>query len=175
MLLTLEEQERYAEENMKLVHFFANRYRNTGVEYEELFGIASLGYARAIRYFDLSRNVKFATYAGLQITSALNAYIKKKRIQTISLNKKMHQDLMLEDMLVSPDNSLSEKEIQILLDRYVKNNQEQTIMRMYIMNGYTQMEIASVVGCSQKFVSQKIRSLCNRLKDSLDPKLEGAV
>ena len=179
MLLTLEEQERYAEENMKLVHYFTNKFRYTGIEYDELYGIALVGYAVALKHYDLSKNVRFSTYAAYAIKSALRGHLRKKRLQTISLNKTMHhsesQDLALEDMLATTDNNLEDREIQILLDSLVKNENDLTIMRMYVIDRSTQKEIAKVIGCSQKQVSKKIRRICNHLKASLYPELEGAV
>ena len=50
-------------ENLGLVHSCANRFRNRGVEYEDLFQAGCLGLVKAIDGFDESRGFVFSTYA----------------------------------------------------------------------------------------------------------------
>ncbi len=52
-----------AEENLGLVHLCANRFRNRGIEYEELYSAGCIGLLKAIKVFDDTRGVKFSTYA----------------------------------------------------------------------------------------------------------------
>lgn len=52
-----------AEENLGLVHLCANRFRNRGIEYEELYSAGCVGLLKAIKVFDETRGVKFSTYA----------------------------------------------------------------------------------------------------------------
>lgn len=52
-----------AEDNLGLVHLCANRFRNRGIEYEELYSAGCLGLVKAVRAFDMSRGVQFSTYA----------------------------------------------------------------------------------------------------------------
>lgn len=52
-----------AEDNLGLVHLCANRFRNRGIEYEELYSAGCVGLLKAVKVFDDSRGVKFSTYA----------------------------------------------------------------------------------------------------------------
>jgi RNA polymerase sporulation-specific sigma factor len=52
-----------AEDNLGLVHLCANRFRNRGIEYEELYSAGCVGLLKAIKVFDETRGVKFSTYA----------------------------------------------------------------------------------------------------------------
>lgn len=52
-----------AEENLGLVHLCANRFRNRGIEYEELYSAGCVGLLKAVKGFDSERGVKFSTYA----------------------------------------------------------------------------------------------------------------
>ena len=52
-----------AEENLGLVHLCANRFRNRGIEYEELYSAGCVGLLKAVKAFDSSRGVVFSTYA----------------------------------------------------------------------------------------------------------------
>lgn len=50
-------------ENMGLVRAAAHRFRERGMEYEDLLQIGTIGMLRAIRTFDLSRGTAFSTFA----------------------------------------------------------------------------------------------------------------
>ena len=50
-------------ENMGLVRAAAHRFRERGIEYEDLIQIGTIGMLRAIRTFDLSRGTAFSTFA----------------------------------------------------------------------------------------------------------------
>lgn len=52
-----------AEENLGLVHLCANKFRNRGIEYEELYSAGCVGLLKAIKVFDENRGVQFSTYA----------------------------------------------------------------------------------------------------------------
>ena len=52
-----------AEENLGLVHLCANRFRNRGIEYEELYSAGCFGLLKAVKAFDTERGVQFSTYA----------------------------------------------------------------------------------------------------------------
>lgn len=52
-----------AEEHLGLVHLCANRFRERGIEYEELYSAGCLGLVKAANAFDPDRGVCFSTYA----------------------------------------------------------------------------------------------------------------
>lgn len=58
-----ESRDRLVTENLGLVHLCANRFRNRGIEYEELYSSGCVGLVKAANSFDESRGVKFSTYA----------------------------------------------------------------------------------------------------------------
>lgn len=57
------EDENFIQRNLGLVHLCANKFRNKGIEYEEMFSAGCIGLVKAVKSFDPSRNVKFSTYA----------------------------------------------------------------------------------------------------------------
>ena len=57
------EDEDFIQNNLGLVHLCANKFRNKGIEYEEMFSAGCIGLVKAVKAFDPSRNVKFSTYA----------------------------------------------------------------------------------------------------------------
>ena len=48
-------------ENSPLIKSVIKRYRNKGVEYEDLYQIGSMGFLKAIQNFDKNFNVRFST------------------------------------------------------------------------------------------------------------------
>ena len=67
---------RLIEENSPLVKSIVRRYKNKGVEYDDLFQLGCLGFSKAINNFDLSFGVKFSTYAVPMIIGELRRYLR---------------------------------------------------------------------------------------------------
>lgn len=59
----MSKQEIIIEENLGLVHACCKRFKNRGIEYEDLYSAGCLGLVKATRNFSFDRNVKFSTYA----------------------------------------------------------------------------------------------------------------
>ena len=53
----------FIQNNLGLVHACAGRFRNRGIEYEELYAAGCLGLVKACDGFDSSRGLCFSTYA----------------------------------------------------------------------------------------------------------------
>lgn len=51
------------EQNLRLVHACANRFRNKGMEYDDLYSAGCVGLVKAVDQFDESRGFRFSTYA----------------------------------------------------------------------------------------------------------------
>jgi len=53
----------HPEDHLGLVHLCANRFRNRGIAYEELYSAGCEGLVKAANAFDTERGVQFSTYA----------------------------------------------------------------------------------------------------------------
>lgn len=79
--------------NTPLLKSIIKRFYNKGVEYDDLFQLASMGFIKAIKNFDFSFNVKFSTYAVPMITGEIkrflrdDGYIKVSRSLKVLYNK----------------------------------------------------------------------------------------
>ena len=81
-------------ENMGLVRTAAQRFRERGVEYEDLLQIGTMGMLRAIRSFDLSRGLAFSTYAVPLIVGEIRRYLRDDGLIRVSRNyKKLCREL----------------------------------------------------------------------------------
>ena len=63
-------------ENTPLLKSIINRYRNKGVEYDDLFQLASMGFIKAINNFDTKFEVKFSTYAVPMIAGEIKRFLR---------------------------------------------------------------------------------------------------
>lgn len=59
----MNERERFISENIGLVHSCAARFKNRGIEYEDLYSAGCIGLIKAYDRFDKSLGYKFSTYA----------------------------------------------------------------------------------------------------------------
>lgn len=51
------------EQNIGLVHLCANKFKNRGIEYDDLYGAGCIGLIKAAEGFDINKGFKFSTYA----------------------------------------------------------------------------------------------------------------
>lgn len=63
-------------ENNALIKSIVRRFKNKGVEYEDLFQIACIGFVKAINNFNESYNVKFSTYSVPMIIGEIKRYMR---------------------------------------------------------------------------------------------------
>lgn len=62
--------------NSPLIKSIIRRFKNKGVEYEDLYQIACIGFLKAINNFDESFGVKFSTYSVPMIIGEIKRYIR---------------------------------------------------------------------------------------------------
>ena len=63
-------------ENVSLVKCIVKRYLGKGVEYDDLFQIACMGFLKAIAGFDEKFGVKFSTYAVPMILGEMKRFLR---------------------------------------------------------------------------------------------------
>lgn len=64
------------ERNSPLVKSIVRRYKNKGVEYDDLYQLGCVGMTKAINNFDSKFNVKFSTYAVPMIAGEIKRYLR---------------------------------------------------------------------------------------------------
>ena len=69
-------KERLIVENNNLIKSIVRRYLNKGVEYDDLYQLASMGLLKAINGFDESFNVRFSTYAVPMIAGEIKRFMR---------------------------------------------------------------------------------------------------
>ena len=80
--------EKLVENNIGLVRSIALRFRDRGVEYEDLVQIGSIGIIKAIKSFDRSFNTAFSTYAVPMIIGEIKRFLRDDSMIKISRDTK---------------------------------------------------------------------------------------
>ena len=80
--------ETLVENNIGLVRSIALRFRDRGVEYEDLTQIGSIGIIKAIKSFDKSYNTAFSTYAVPMIIGEIKRFLRDDSMIKISRDTK---------------------------------------------------------------------------------------
>ena len=75
-------------ENSPLIKSVIKRYRDKGIEYDDLYQLGSLGFLKAITNFNLDFNVKFSTYAVLMIAGEIKRFMRDNGIIKVSRSVK---------------------------------------------------------------------------------------
>lgn len=76
--------------NLGLVRSIAVRFKDRGVEFEDLVQIGSMGMLKAIRSFDLSKGTVFSTYAVPLIIGEIRRFIRDDGLIKVSRVYKQH-------------------------------------------------------------------------------------
>lgn len=75
--------------NEPLIKSIVRRFRNKGIEYDDLFQIASMGFMKAIANFDEKFDVKFSTYCVPMIIGEIKRYIRDNGAIKVSRSLKI--------------------------------------------------------------------------------------
>ena len=75
---TRENRNKIFQEYVYLAEILAKKYLNRGVDYQDLFQIASIGLINAIERFDIDRGFKFTSFATPTIIGEIKKYFRDK-------------------------------------------------------------------------------------------------
>lgn len=100
-------KQRLIEENSPLIKSVIKRYKNKGLEYDDLYQLGSMGFLKAINNFEPSFNVRFSTYCVPMIIGEIKRFLR-------------------DDGSIKVSRAIKSLNIQIsrYIDDYVKKNQK---------------------------------------------------
>jgi len=75
---SIEDRNRAVEAHLRYAAMIARRFSGKGVEYEELYQVASLSLIKAIERFDPAKDVKFTTFAMPTMAGEVKNYFRDK-------------------------------------------------------------------------------------------------
>ena len=160
------------ERNLRLVAHISKKYAQTNVEQDDLISIGTIGLIKGINSFDLSKNIRLATYAAKCIENEILMHLRgRKKINLeVYLNEPIGKDkddneITLLEVLENDDKSIDEEidlkiKIKQLYNKMkdVLKLRERTILELRFGLGgkkpKTQREIAKMMGISRSYVSR---------------------
>ena len=83
--------------NLGLVRSIALKFKDRGVEYEDLVQIGSIGMLKAIRSFDLEKGTVFSTYAVPLIIGEIRRFIRDDGLIKVSRIYKQQGALLMKE------------------------------------------------------------------------------
>ncbi len=172
------------EHNLRLVVYIAKRFDNTNVDMEDLVSIGTIGLIKAVNSYDLSKNIKLATYASRCIENEILMHLRKtsRTKAEVSLDEPLNVDfegnmLLLSDVLGTECDELYNgaeeiAERKILFELFSRlPRREQEIMKLrfglYGQEEKTQKEIADLMGISQSYISRLEKKIIDKMKDEI--------
>ena len=124
-------------ENSSLLKSIVKRFLGRGVEYDDLFQLASIGFLKAIANFDEKFSVKFSTYAVPMIIGEIKRFLRDDGSVKISRIIK----------------SLGAKIRKVVEERKDKNLPEPTVEELATEFGVEKDDVVLALGSSKQTVS----------------------
>ena len=135
--MVIDDRDKKITENIGLVHSIANRFRNRGADYDDLFQAGCVGLIKAVDNFDESKGFAFSTYAVPVIMG------ESKRI-------------FRDGGAIKISRSLKEKSIKVqaIRDKFLsKNLREPTVSELASLSGYDVEELSEILNIINPVVS----------------------
>jgi RNA polymerase sporulation-specific sigma factor len=126
-------KETLVEHNVSLVKCIVKRYLGKGVDYDDLFQIACIGFLKAIAGFDESFGVKFSTYAVPMIAGEIKRFMRDDG--SVKVSRTMKQ---------------TAKEINLFIeDCTLKNGKQPTMSEIAEKFSLEETEVVFIMGSSK--------------------------
>ena len=173
------------ERNLRLVVYIAKKFENTGIDFEDLISIGTIGLMKAINTFNVDKNIKLATYASRCIENEILMQIRKdtKIKNEVSIDEPLNKDgdgneLLLSDVLgtdeditsKSLENEVDMKLLKIAVSKLDKREKYIMTLRFGIDGDgkeKTQKEVADMLGISQSYISRLEKKIMKKMKKEI--------
>ena len=135
--MVIDDRDKKITENIGLVHSIANRFRNRGADYDDLFQAGCVGLIKAVDNFDESKGFAFSTYAVPVIMGEIKRIFRDGGAIKIS-------------------RSLKEKSIKVqaMREKFLsKNLREPTVSELASLSGYDVEELSEILNIINPVVS----------------------
>lgn len=146
-----DEQQKLAEDNMKLVHFIINKHYPSFNRNEDVAQVGMMALCRAAMAWDESKG-KFSTIASVYILNDIKRYFKTiaPKAEVLSLDYEYEGSATLSDVIQGDSDVQSVSDVVDFLENEKKINQE--VLTMFAQ-GYESKEIAHHLGVTRSYVN----------------------
>lgn len=178
-------EEKLIKHNLRLVAHISKKYKNSGVESEDLISIGTIGLMKAIKTFDHTKGNNFSTYASRCIDNEIlmNFRANKKNAQTVFLDDIISTDkdgnsLSLYEVICDNsanvenqiENKILYKKIEnIVLEKLEQREKEIIIKRFGLLGEQpkTQFELAEELKISRSYISRLEKKAIKTIQSNL--------
>ena len=179
--------EKMMEHNIRLVIYeVTHRFKSVGYDKKDLVSIGNVGLMKAIKTFDISKRITFATYATRCIDNEILMFLRRlKKDQNVdSLDRAISYDkegneLKIEDIIsdkIDIINDYADNETYRIINQIVRElpDRDKEIIMLhfgfYDDKTHTQREIADMFSISQSYVSRVIKRIVKKIGKQLSQK-----
>ena len=155
-----EEKERLVLDNLRLAGYMAQKYKSTGIDFDELTSISYMGLVKAANSYQPERG-KFSSLACQTIYRDIMYCIRKRKhsIHCISLDsERCNRDgdfYSLQESLGTEDPDIQRLDNTGLYENMISclNRKERLAIELVVVRGEKQQTAAEQLGISQSYVS----------------------
>jgi RNA polymerase sigma factor (sigma-70 family) len=165
------EQQDLVEQNVKLIHWAATKYRMPEYEYDDRFQIAAIGLCKAATTYNPDKGREFTTYGATCMRNELliAARYAKRRPPMPSLDAFADgTDIPIKDMLIGPDNTeesvLRNEVSEMIAEALSKLSVRDRWLIDMRLRGKTFRECAKVAGITYQRVQRIEEKFKNTIK-----------
>ena len=167
-------EEKLILENQNLIYNVLKKL-NLYQQHEEYFDLGMIGLIKGVKSFDKNKGYKLSTYLTTCIRNEILIFLRKRKINCLSLEDDINDNLKIIDIIKSDENITDAvikksiiEELYIAINKLSSN--ELLLLELYYINNLTQLEISKKLKCSQAQVSRRIKNIYKKLKESLNEK-----
>lgn len=166
--------------NIKLVFFFANKFLDNGLTFEELTSAGIEGLLKAINHYDYTDDTNaFSTYIGLSIKRTIEREVNRyeKHTHVLSLEqaiiKKYDEDeiLKIEEVIGTDPEQVVEEAMSNIKNTVIKDilkqltpKEQAVIILRYGIEEKSLAEIAEMFNCTRQAVYDREKSALKKLR-----------
>lgn len=173
------EQERLVLDNIPLAIHIAKKYKNSGIEWDDLVSLCYLGLVKAARNFDCMRGSVFSTFAGICMDREVLKELRNQRrhyssCREISIETQIgnEEGSTIGSTISDPTNGFELLERRLLLEQLISNtkltNKQRQVLIYYYVYDLRQEPIGNIIGTTQRYVSRLLKGACQKIyKESL--------
>ena len=167
-----EEKERLVLDNLRLAEYMAQKYKSTGIDFDELTSISYMGLVKAANSYQPERG-KFSTLACQIIYRDIMYCIRKRKrsIHCISLDsERCNRDgdfYSLQESLGTEDPDIQRLDNTGLYDDMMSclNRKERLAIELVVVHGEKQRTAAEQMGVSQAYASRLCRKGLEKMRE----------
>jgi RNA polymerase sporulation-specific sigma factor len=164
-------------QNERYLYHMAHKYKNTGIDTEDLASMAKIGMLKAINKFDLSKNIKLATFMATCMDNEIRMYLRKGRreeetssLQFVIAQGENGEDRTLEDIIAVDEGEFHKDDYIFLgevLETFSKtaSEQDKLILKYRFIDNLKHREIGEKLGFSTSYATRRCIMLEHQLKD----------